>query len=136
MENTPWARMTIIPGGPESRAQVTGTRKPVWRAFELLAGAGTRRLAVSGGVSPAEPDATVSVLATVGGAGAAGSWARPLLVSTYLGRTRSFLACKTLEGAKPLNYVHTPRWAARSGCSSSWQTTAGCSRSRRTRATT
>jgi xylan 1,4-beta-xylosidase len=43
---------------------VHGTRKPAWRAFEMLMGAGDKRLPVSGFVSPADGNATVSVLAT------------------------------------------------------------------------
>ena len=46
---------------------VQGTRKPVWRAFELLMNAGTERLPVKGFVSPADGNSTVSVLATMGG---------------------------------------------------------------------
>eukprot|EP00930_Biecheleria_cincta_P000834 TRINITY_DN102029_c0_g1_i1.p1 TRINITY_DN102029_c0_g1~~TRINITY_DN102029_c0_g1_i1.p1 ORF type:complete len:559 (-),score=74.99 TRINITY_DN102029_c0_g1_i1:216-1892(-) len=41
-----------------------GIRKPVWRAFEMLAGAGDLRLPVAGGVSPADSDSSISVLAT------------------------------------------------------------------------
>ena len=44
---------------------VHGTRKPVWRAFELLARAGTSRLAVSGDVS-SNSNSSVSVFATIG----------------------------------------------------------------------
>ena len=46
---------------------VQGTRKPVWRAFQALAGAGTKRHAVEAGSTAGS---TVSVLATDGGGGA------------------------------------------------------------------
>jgi hypothetical protein len=42
-----------------------GVRKPVWRAFELLAKAGDRRLAVTGDVSPLNGTSDISVLATM-----------------------------------------------------------------------
>lgn len=45
---------------------VQGVRKPGWRAFELLHGAGDTRLPVGGFVSPADGDSTISVLATTG----------------------------------------------------------------------
>ena len=62
---------------------VTGTRKPVWRAFELLMDAGTERLAVTGSdVSPGSTDSTVSVLATKGGKGA-GPMGLQLFVANY-----------------------------------------------------
>ena len=44
---------------------VQGTRKPVWRAFEQLMAAGTRRVNVTGFISPADGASTVSVLATI-----------------------------------------------------------------------
>jgi len=43
---------------------VHGVRKPVWRAFEMLAGAGNFRIPVSGFVSPADGNSDISVLAT------------------------------------------------------------------------
>lgn len=43
---------------------VQGIRKPVWRAFEMLAGAGDLRLPVAGAVSPAVGNSSISVLAT------------------------------------------------------------------------
>merc|ERR1719409_2662254 len=46
-----------------------GTRKPAWRAFEMLKGAGTERFPVTGEVNPASASSTVSVLATNGGGG-------------------------------------------------------------------
>ena len=49
-----------------------GTRKPSWRAFEALKGAGTQQVPVTGGVAPANPDSTVSVFATDGGGGKLG----------------------------------------------------------------
>jgi len=48
-----------------------GTRKPAWRAFEMLAGAGSKRVPVSGAISPVG-NSTVSVLATDGGRGVLG----------------------------------------------------------------
>eukprot|EP00966_Prymnesium_polylepis_P209596 4855164-Prymnesium_polylepis.2 len=48
---------------------VHGTRKPVWRAFEMLAAIGEQRLPVTGFVSPADGNSTISVLATLGGGG-------------------------------------------------------------------
>ena len=47
---------------------VQGVRKPVWRAFEALEGAGTKRYAVAG----VDPASSVSVFATDGGGGALG----------------------------------------------------------------
>ena len=47
---------------------VQGVRKPVWRAFEALEGAGSTRYAVAG----VDPTSTISVLATDGGGGALG----------------------------------------------------------------
>lgn len=62
---------------------VTGTRKPVWRAFELLMDAGTERLEVTGrGFSPVATNSTVSVLATKGGKGA-GTMGLQLFVANY-----------------------------------------------------
>ena len=49
-----------------------GVRKPSWRAFEALAGAGDERLAVSGDVSPGNRSSSISVLATSGGPGPLG----------------------------------------------------------------
>eukprot|EP00040_Diaphanoeca_grandis_P040322 m.261685 g.261685 ORF g.261685 m.261685 type:complete len:576 (-) comp42806_c0_seq1:143-1870(-) len=43
-----------------------GVRKPTWRAFEMLMGAGAERVPVTGMVSPVDDNATVSVLATLG----------------------------------------------------------------------
>ena len=69
---------------------VTGTRKPIWRAFELLANAGTERLAVTGNVSPLNTDSTVSVLATKGGAGAG-----PLGLQLFVANYRRLLAVQS-----------------------------------------
>lgn len=43
---------------------VHGIRKPVWRAFEMLAAAGDRRLPVHGFISPSDEQSDISVLAT------------------------------------------------------------------------
>ena len=62
---------------------VTGTCKPVWRAFELLMNAGKERLPVTGSeISPISTNATVSVLATKGGTGA-GPMGLQLFVANY-----------------------------------------------------
>jgi beta-xylosidase len=62
---------------------VSGVRKPVWRAFELLMHAGTERLKVTGnGFSPMTSNSTVSVLATKGGKGA-GALGLQLFVANY-----------------------------------------------------
>ena len=62
---------------------VTGTRKPVWRAFELLMDAGTERLEVTGSeLSPVVTNSTVSVLATKGGKGA-GPMGLQMFVANY-----------------------------------------------------
>ena len=45
---------------------VQGIRKPIWRGFQLLAGAGMQRLPVSGNVAPSNKASTISVLATMG----------------------------------------------------------------------
>ena len=49
-----------------------GTRKPSWRAFEALKGAGTLMVPVTGGAAPANPNSTISVFATDGGGGKLG----------------------------------------------------------------
>jgi hypothetical protein len=62
---------------------VQGTRKPVWRAFEQLMKAGTRRVNVTGFVSPADGASTVSVLATREDAPAPGTVGLQLFVANY-----------------------------------------------------
>lgn len=63
---------------------VTGTRKPAWRAFELLMDAGIERLEVTGSdFSPISSASTVSVLATKGGKGAGGPMGLQLFVANY-----------------------------------------------------
>jgi hypothetical protein len=61
---------------------VQGTRKPVWRAFEMLANLSSYRLPVTGFVSPADGNSTISVLATTDAAIAA-TTGLTLLVSNY-----------------------------------------------------
>ena len=64
---------------------INDVRKPVWNAFKLLANSGTKRLAVSGGAAGAagvNSNSTVSVVATLGGAGG-GALGLQLFVANY-----------------------------------------------------
>eukprot|EP00928_Gymnodinium_smaydae_P066544 TRINITY_DN49537_c0_g1_i1.p1 TRINITY_DN49537_c0_g1~~TRINITY_DN49537_c0_g1_i1.p1 ORF type:complete len:532 (-),score=72.86 TRINITY_DN49537_c0_g1_i1:69-1664(-) len=58
-----WMRSTPFHNG-FGMMTVHGIRKPVWRAFEMLAEAGDKRLPVSGSVSPEEENSDISILAT------------------------------------------------------------------------
>eukprot|EP01051_Picozoa_sp_SAG22_P005805 SAG22_NODE_358_length_11759_cov_39.384563_5_plen_240_part_00 len=74
-----------------------GVPKPAWRAFQLLATAGNRRLPVLG-AAPSSPLSNVSVPATISSSTAGDSATVQLFVANWRPRSKRELPCDAAEG--------------------------------------